>query len=141
MTARFSSAMPEGGVYLVKLRSSASCAAALTCSGVGKSGSPAPKSITSTPSRRSLSTIAVTFIVGEPEMRFVRSASCAMRSSPCWLRRELLSQPPLDHVGHEPVNAAAQREDFLDQPRADVRVLLGGHHEHGFDPRAEPAVH
>ena len=42
--------MPELGVYLVKPASIAACAAALMCSGVSKSGSPAPKPQTSMPS-------------------------------------------------------------------------------------------
>ena len=67
--------MPGTGVYRVKLRSSASCAASLIGSGVEKSGSPAPKSMTSIPDRRSVSTVAVTFIVGDEAMRVVRSAS------------------------------------------------------------------
>src|ERR1700674_2276995 len=42
--------MPELGVYLVKPASRAAMAAALMCSGVSKSGSPAPKPQTSIPS-------------------------------------------------------------------------------------------
>src|ERR1700730_13555376 len=42
--------MPELGVYLVKPDSSAAIAAVLMCSGVSKSGSPAPKLQTSIPS-------------------------------------------------------------------------------------------
>src|SRR6516162_2870941 len=42
--------MPELGVYLVKPASSDAIAAALMCSGVSKSGSPAPKLQTSIPS-------------------------------------------------------------------------------------------
>src|ERR1700682_4173132 len=42
--------MPELGVYFVKPPSSAAIAAALMCSGVSKSGSPAPKLQTSIPS-------------------------------------------------------------------------------------------
>src|SRR5271156_6588146 len=42
--------MPEEGVYFVKPASSDPIAAALICSGVSKSGSPAPKPITSWPS-------------------------------------------------------------------------------------------
>src|ERR1700722_15610965 len=49
MAAR-SSGMPEDGVYLVKPASSEPIAAALMCSGVSKSGSPAPKPMTSWPS-------------------------------------------------------------------------------------------
>ena len=39
------------------------------------------------------------------------------------------------------MNAAAQREHLLDQPRADVGVLLGGHHEHRFYLRVQPPIH
>src|SRR6516162_6505280 len=42
--------MPELGVYFVKPASSDAIAAALVCSGVSKSGSPAPKLQTSIPS-------------------------------------------------------------------------------------------
>src|SRR6267143_1162047 len=42
--------MPELGVYFVKPACNASIAAALMCSGVSKSGSPAPKPQTSIPS-------------------------------------------------------------------------------------------
>src|SRR5437764_1396777 len=42
--------MPALGVYLVKPACNASMAAALMCSGVSKSGSPAPKPQTSIPS-------------------------------------------------------------------------------------------
>src|SRR5712692_6233785 len=104
--------MPAFGVYFVKFSSIALCAAALAGSGVGKSGSPAPKSMTSTPARRSLSTAVVTFNVGDPEMRLVRSANL-----PIWLPhagpavrtlllccRDLLTQAGLDHVGHQPVH-------------------------------------
>src|SRR5437588_12691530 len=42
--------MPELGVYFVKPAWSAAMAAALICSGVSKSGSPAPKPQTSRPS-------------------------------------------------------------------------------------------
>src|SRR5437868_12134643 len=42
--------MPELGVYLVKPACKASMAACLICSGVSKSGSPAPKPQTSSPS-------------------------------------------------------------------------------------------
>src|SRR5262245_26467745 len=105
----------------------ASWPADFALSGVGKSGSPAPKSMTSTPSRRNRSTVAVTFIVGELEMRLVRSANFI---DLCTFRREnLFTQPGLDQLRHQTVHASAQREHFFDQSRADVGVLLRGHHE------------
>src|SRR5579864_372158 len=70
----FNSAVPPVGVYLVKLASMASMAARLMLSGVGKSGSPAPKSTTSIPSRRRRSASAATFIVEDSLMREIRSA-------------------------------------------------------------------
>src|SRR5258706_332707 len=145
--------MPAFGVYFVKFSSIALCAAALAASGVGKSGSPAPKSITSTPARRNWSTFAVTFMVGDPEMRFVRAASSAMVSSStrplsavCSMRspqscRYFLAEPGLDHVGHQPMNAPAQGEHLFDQPRTDVGVLLRRHHEHRLDFCVQAPVH
>jgi len=73
--------MPGVGVYFVKFSSIAAWAAVLMAPGVGKSGSPAPKSITSIPARRSLSTVAVTCIVAELAIRFVRSASRVIGSA------------------------------------------------------------
>ena len=70
--------MPGTGVYFVNSASSALCAATLMASGVPKSGSPAPKSITSTPERRSLSTVAATAIVADLAIREVRSANRAI---------------------------------------------------------------
>src|SRR5665213_46766 len=122
--ARFSSTTPIAGVYLVKLVSIASRPAALIASGVAKAGSPAPKSMTSTPSRRSRSTVAVTFMVGELEMRGARPASftSGLRRRLCG---DLPSEARFDHVRHEAVHAPAEGEDFFDQARADVGVLLG----------------
>src|SRR5262245_16319334 len=57
--------MPAATVYRVKLASIADFPAAFTCSGVGKSGSPALKSTTSTPARRRRSASAATANVGE----------------------------------------------------------------------------
>ena len=85
---------------------------------------------------------AVTFIVGDTAMRVVRSrqtshASLVLRAVP----RHLLAQALLDHVRAPGRDAAAEREHFLDQPRADVGVLLGRHHEDRFDLRVQPPVH
>jgi hypothetical protein len=82
----------------------------LIASGVGKSGSPAPKSITSTPDRRSRSTVAVTFIVGDPAMRW-----CDPRAS-CLPRQALLAQALFDELRHQAVHASAEREDLFDEP-------------------------
>ena len=50
-------------------------AASLTCCGVEKCGSPAPKSTTSMPCWRSLSASATTAMVAEGSMRLIRSVS------------------------------------------------------------------
>src|SRR6202521_3602552 len=107
-------------------------AAAFAGSGVGKSGSPAPKSTTSMPWRFSFSASPATFMVGEVEIRPIRSASM------CPL---FFSQPGFHNLGNEPADPPAERKDFLDEPRADVGVLLGRHHEHSLHMRAQPAVH
>ena len=39
------------------------------------------------------------------------------------------------------MHAAAQRKHLFDQPRADVGVLLGRHHEDGLDLRVQPPIH
>src|ERR1019366_10099013 len=72
--AVFSSSVPAAAVYLVKFRSSASMAACLILAGVGKSGSPAPKSTTSTPLARRFSASAATFMVDDTLMNEIRSA-------------------------------------------------------------------
>ena len=51
--ASFSSSVPPIGVYLVRPRAIASRAAAFTCSGVSKSGSPTDRSTMSCPRFRS----------------------------------------------------------------------------------------
>ena len=61
----------------------ASTAATLTCGGVGKSGSPAPRSTTSTPSRRRRSASAATFIVGEVATADMRAARRGAERTGC----------------------------------------------------------
>src|SRR4029434_8879652 len=110
--ARFRSSVPELVVYFVKLASIALCAAADTCGGVGKSGSPAPKSTTSIPWAFIFRASAVTFMVGDMAMRAVRAASC-MRSGPQRVRRRaLLAQPGFDERRHEVRDGAAERDDL-----------------------------
>src|SRR6185503_14290763 len=102
----------------------AACAAAPMCFGVGKSGSPAPKSITSTPWAFSFMASAATFMVGDTPIRFVRSDN--IRSGPQGFPRELLVAQSLFHaVRHEPVDRSPERDHFLHQARAHVRIRLG----------------
>src|SRR5215831_13052935 len=68
--------MPPVAVYFVLFSSMALMAAFLMCSGVGKSGSPGPKSATSTPRAFSFSASAITADVGEIWMRLMRSVRC-----------------------------------------------------------------
>src|SRR3954470_13503007 len=102
--------MPGTGVYFVNSASSALCAASLMASGVPKSGSPAPKSMTSTPDRRSLSTAAPTAMVADVAIRDVRSANRMISSSRPY--RLFFPEPLLDELGHEAVNLAAEPEHF-----------------------------
>ena len=83
--------------------------ASLIASGVGKSGSPAPKSMTSIPDRRRRSTVAVTFMVGDPQYGWSDpQASCLPRQS-------FPAQAFFDELRHQAVHASAEREDFFDQ--------------------------
>src|SRR5579871_2415269 len=123
--ACFNSTVPLTGVYLVKFSSSARMAVRLMLSGVGKSGSPALKSTTSTPSRRSRSASAATFIVEDSLMSEMRCASsctvCIILNS---VLREAAFQPLFDACGHHAGDIAAQRNHLLDQVRADERIRL-----------------
>src|SRR6476660_4885350 len=103
--ARLSSSVPELVVYLVKLASIAACAAAEMWVGVGKSGSPAPRSTTSTPCALSRIASAATFIVGDTDIRVVRVAN--MSGPQSFSRQLLLAQPPFDDVGHQIVHRSA----------------------------------
>src|SRR4051794_41114533 len=139
--ARFKSSVPELVVYLVKLASMARCAAAETCGGVGKSGSPAPKSTMSTPCAFSLSASAVTFIVGDMAMRAVRAASCMDSGPQRRAAAALPAQPLVDNGWHEVRDRAAERDHFFHDPRADIGIGFGRHHEHRLDLGVEVAVH
>ena len=72
-----SSGMPETMVYFVKLFWMAAIAASLICCGVGKCGSPAPKSTSFAPCARSFAASAVTAMVAEISIRPMRSEKTA----------------------------------------------------------------
>src|SRR5215831_17652480 len=118
--AFFNSAVPPAAVYLVKFCSSARMAACLMLSGVGKSGSPAPKSTTSTPSERRRSASCATFIVDDTLMEEIRSAiglavTC-MIFGLCPFTFGFAHAPPqpiLDRRRHQTRDAASQAEDLL----------------------------
>src|SRR6185437_4919885 len=131
-----SSWVPPAFVYLVKLAAMAAMAACLMLSGVGKSGSPAPKSTTSAPLRRRRSASAETFMVEETLMVEIRSAisavacmgvSFSLDSAP-----EFCTQAVCHGRRHELGNVAAERDDLLNHPGADERIFFGGHQENGF---------
>src|SRR2546426_7853015 len=105
-----------------------------TCSGVSKSGSPAPRSTTSTPARRSRSASAATFRVADAEIPARRSASMSslLRFRP---------HPGLHQRRDQPLHLTAEIEDFLDQPRTEIGVLLRGHHEYPFERRLEVTIY
>ena len=67
--------MPPMAVYFVKSPSMARIPACLMFSGVGKSGSPGPKSTTSRPCSRSLSAASITAIVFDTEIREILFAN------------------------------------------------------------------
>src|SRR5215218_7113630 len=78
-----SSSMPDDGVYLVKPALMAASAAALTGSGVSKSGSPEEKSTTSRPWAAMALAVAVMARVGEGVIRDTRAASFMLSNSGC----------------------------------------------------------
>src|SRR5436190_23648094 len=115
----FSSTVPLTGVYLVKFLLSASMAAFLMLSGVGKSGSPALKSTTSTPSRRWRSASAATFIVDDSLIHEILSASsctvgiAVFTPQSLLFCRNLFPQPLFHQRRHDSAHVAAQRGYFL----------------------------
>ena len=99
--------------------------------------------MTSKPSRRSRSTVAVTFIVCEPAIRVVRSARRIewFSGSNTPQTRRFSRRRVLNQVRHQTVDLSAEREDLFDQPRADEGVLFRGHHENRFDVPVQPLIH
>src|SRR5579863_5754173 len=108
----------------------AAMAALHMLSGVMKSGSPALKSTTSMPSRRSLSASAITFIVEETLISDMRSAIAGLLSvgvillgasgtGSSFVVRKASPQPVFHQRWNEPGNVTAERDDLLHQLRAD----------------------
>src|SRR4030095_1035292 len=54
---------------------------------------------------------------------------------------EAVKQARRDPRAHEMRDVAAERADLLDEARGDELEAVGGHQEHGLDPRIEPGVH
>ena len=82
-TALRSWGVPSTWVYLVAPASSAFLAASLMCTGVSKSGSPAPKLTTSMPLAFSSAALAETFRVMEGSITFNRFASLMFAFRSC----------------------------------------------------------
>src|SRR5207249_2931016 len=101
--------IPPVGVYLDLFSSIALIAAFLMWSGVGKSGSPGPKSAISTPRDLSFSASEITAAVGEICMRLIRSVNCTFAprkkfpfySTQQTRSRNLGAQPLLHHFRHQ----------------------------------------
>ena len=81
--ASFSAGVPPTGVYFVFPCASASRAAAFTCSGVSKSGSPAERSTMSRPSAISAAASAAMLSVGDGLMPRTRAVSFIARPGGC----------------------------------------------------------
>ncbi len=56
-------------------------------------------------------------------------------------RVEFFEQLLLDHVRHESPHRSARLRYFAHQTRADIRILVGGHHEHSLQRGFELAIH
>src|SRR6266446_8781578 len=138
--------MPPAGVYFDLFSSIALIPAFLMWSGVGKSGSPGPKSATSIPRDLSFSASTITAAVGEICMRLMRSVSCTC--APCGTfmafdsySQNFCAQPLLDYRWHQIGQRGPVLRDFPHQLGAQVTVRFARKHKHGFEPRFELAVH
>src|SRR5215831_4988739 len=111
--AALSSGMPSTAVYFDDLPPSiALMAARLMCSGVSKSGSPAPSPITSRPLALSARALSVTAMVADGLMRLRYSASRAMRRSFHPLSgASLLMARAADGKPQSPQHTSGQRDD------------------------------
>src|SRR5258708_30018378 len=139
--ARLRSSVPELFVYFVKLASIARCAAAPMCAGVGKSGSPAPKSTMSIPWDFIFMASDATFMVGDCAIRPARADRLISLGPQGLAPLLLLAEAIFDNGRYERRHGAAERDDLLDEARADVGVGFGGHHEDRFDLGIEVPVH
>src|ERR1700694_3601569 len=87
--AAFSTGVPSTAVYFVSPRRMAAIAASLMLSGVSKSGSPAPRPMTSRPAAFRSRAFWLTAMVGEGLIRDRRSARKLMIGSGLKGRRDL----------------------------------------------------
>src|SRR5207302_11072645 len=118
--------MPPAGVYFDLFSSIALIAAFLMWSGVGKSGSPGPKSAISTPRDFSFSASEITAAVGEICMRLIRSVSCTFaprkKFTVCETRqirlRNFRAQALLHDFRHQALERCAKLRNLAHQLRA-----------------------
>src|ERR1700681_2476141 len=130
-------------------------AAFLMWSGVGKSGSPGPKSAISTPLDFNFSASAITAEVGETWMRLIRSVSCTAFSS-CSLSQQVAglpwsllyetsrnfrSQSFFNDRRHKSLQGTAELGDLAHQLRTQVAIGFAGQHKYGFQAGFELAIH
>src|ERR1700731_2500731 len=54
---------------------------------------------------------------------------------------EAVEKAHRDPRADEMRDVAAERADLLDEARGDELKAVGGHQEHGLDPRVEPGIH
>ena len=136
----------------------AAVAAATTCAGVGWSGSPTLKSRTRRPAALSAAARWAIATVGETSSaergargRRPTPRSCGLhppglrgrpwrgRRAPARRTSRAGGAPPPAAPGR--VTPPAELEDLLHEPRREVRVALGRHHEDGLDARVQAPVH
>src|SRR3954462_10930953 len=101
-------------------------AACLMLSGVGKSGSPAPKSTTSTPSRRRRSASAATFMVEDTLISAIRSARSRVACIAVLFSQNSVLQTGFHRGWHQPGDVAPQPDYLFHKVRADERMRLPG---------------
>src|SRR6267154_4531126 len=143
---------PGVAVYFVLLSLMALIAACLMWSGVGKSGSPGPKSAMSTPLAFSWSAAAMTAAVGEIWIRLMRSVSCT--ASPCELQnpsttsgvekkrsRNFRFDALFDNRWNKSCQRRAELRDFAHELRTQIAVCQARQHKYRFEAAFEFAVH
>src|SRR5262249_46211047 len=131
---------PPTSVYLPNppgCCSSAERTASLMWVGVSKSGSPAPKLITSTPAALSLAALAVTASVIDGLIGSRRDARLGGN-----MGLPVFFTEGGDHSGrYQSGHVAAQASNLFHERRAHVVISLVGHEEHGVDAGRQSPVH
>src|SRR5262249_40139169 len=102
-------------------------------SGVGKSGSPGPKSTTSCPSAFKRVAAAKTEAVELREMRDTLADSFIGLQ---FFRKFLLHQRR-----NQPFHRPSEFEHFPNQARAEIAVSFSRHHENRLDPGLQATIH